>query len=53
MVWRAVGMRLADDTPDPVVTALAWPETDLVTPADDVSDCDGINIIRLYNKVLV
>jgi hypothetical protein len=46
-------MRLAEDTPDPVVTALAWPETDLVTPADDVSNCDGININRSYKNMLV
>jgi hypothetical protein len=45
-------MRLAEDTPDPVVTALAWPETGLVTPADGVSNCGGINIVRLYKNML-
>jgi hypothetical protein len=45
-------MRLAVDTPDPVVTALPWPETGLAIPADDVSNCGGINIARLYKKML-
>jgi hypothetical protein len=52
MVWRGVGIRLADDTPDPVITALVWPEIGLISPADGVSDCKGVNIIQPYTKLL-
>ena len=46
-------MRLADDTPDPAITALAWPEIGLTTPADDVSVFDGINIIKSIHEIAV
>lgn len=52
MVWRGVGTRLADDTPDPAVTAFAWPETGLVDPVDGVSDCGCINIRKQYTNIL-
>ena len=52
MVWRGVGMRLAEDTPDPVVTALAPPEAGLAIPADDTSVCNG-EIIAIIYKIML
>lgn len=53
MVWRGVGIRLADDTPDPAVTALARPEIGLTTPADGVSEFDDTNIIITIHETAV
>jgi hypothetical protein len=51
MVWRGVGIRLADDAPDSIIIAVAGPEIGLVTTADEVSDFDGINISKVYMKL--
>ena len=50
---RGVGISLADDTPEPSVTALSRPEIRLPTPADGVPGFDDTNIIITIHETAV